>query len=250
MPTCSEKVQGAFYRHFHRWGGIVARKPYQTISAAVVISFLLSLNLFVGEVREEVEQDKLWVPQESEGVDAKKKYEALYGTQYRRNSFIFTTSPPGGNVLTAAVLQEVARFETAALTKVYAWEGRRGSLDAGNVSYASLCPRPGIGADHAATSAAGCISAFNDPLELWKKADGTYDLSHTDAQILATANSGIGVDSTLFPPGRTVSVDRTFGGIVRDASGQITSAKALQLFITLADYKQGGPNPNPNPALT
>jgi len=248
MPTIAQKVQGGFYRAFYAWGGFVARKPCLVIVCSFVLSLLLGSHIFWGTVENEVEQEKLWVPAEAESQDAKRDYEALYGRQSRRNSFLFTTVPRGDNVLTRPVLEEVARFASVLTEQMYAWEGVKSrdleSLGLGNVSYASLCARAGlVGANHSATSSAGCVS-FNHPLELWRRANGSYDFAYTNAQILATVNAGRGADPVLFPlaSDRTVNVDAIFGGIERDASGTITKAKAIQLVLSLADYSQGTDN--------
>merc|ERR1719183_759067 len=60
---------------------------------------------------QEVEQDKLWVPQTAAAIDDKNRYDAVFKTTSRRNIIYVTTKPWGGNVLPSSVLAEVRRFD-------------------------------------------------------------------------------------------------------------------------------------------
>lgn len=185
-------------------------------------------------ITQETRQEKLFAPQDSQGVADKSKYDALFGVASRRNLVYFTTIMNGGNVLTSSVLAEVHRFDSMARNiYVYAYKERRkwDDLDGGNYSFADVCVKALSG---------GCAS-YADPLELFARSDGSYDFRLTDSQILDIVNSGRGLDPQLFPPGsnRTLNIGAMFGGITRDTTGRITSAASIALTYSLIDGDPG-----------
>ena len=72
QDRASQAVQLAFYRTFYRWGHFVARKPKCVIFTSLILAVLLSTRLLLSfsgkeqfELPQELEQDKLWVPQKA-----------------------------------------------------------------------------------------------------------------------------------------------------------------------------------------
>jgi len=226
----SSRVQSAFYRAFYAWGMKVGTKPKTTIGLSFIVTFLLCLRLlaaFRNPLPEETRQEKLFAPQNSQGVADQERYEATWGMSSRRNVVYFTTQPRGGNILTSSALAEVQRFDAIVRDQLWAtqFKNKKDWEPVGNQTYRTLCVK----------AADGSCQVRGFPLELFYRVDGSYDFNFTDAEIAAIVNSGKGIDPTLFPPdsNRTIAADTVFGGITRDSSGQITGAASVKITYNL-----------------
>eukprot|EP00325_Prymnesiales_sp_UTEX-LB-985_P009703 CAMPEP_0174694160 /NCGR_PEP_ID=MMETSP1094-20130205/789_1 /TAXON_ID=156173 /ORGANISM="Chrysochromulina brevifilum, Strain UTEX LB 985" /LENGTH=1057 /DNA_ID=CAMNT_0015890313 /DNA_START=102 /DNA_END=3275 /DNA_ORIENTATION=+ len=240
MDSCTRAVQSKFYRGFYNWGHLVARKPCTIILISVVVCLAFSARLFSvfrNPLPSETEQSRLWVPQDAQAIDDMNRFEASFSKFYRRNVVVFTSSTPGGNVLTSAALTDMLHFDTTVKNELFAWKGEDDDLDLGNVSYSDVCAQTASTSHPNATS---CIS-FGHPLELWQKLDGSFDFAYSDANLAAQVDSGKGIDTTLFPPSsnRTVDVGSIFGGIQRDSNGHIMSAASVRFTYLLKEADNG-----------
>uniref|UniRef100_A0A7S2IXU5 SSD domain-containing protein n=1 Tax=Haptolina brevifila TaxID=156173 RepID=A0A7S2IXU5_9EUKA len=242
-PRCSKAVQSAFYKTFYNWGHFVARRPCMVILCSVVLCLALCARLFTvfrNPLPAITEQDKLWVPQDAPAIDAKDRYEAIYQNTFRRNTILFTTSPPGGNVLTKSILEEIRRFDLTVNHELYAWGGKGGdALSKGNVSYEDVCAKSQT-AFGANSTAPNCV-LFGHPLELWYRVGGIFDFDFSDEEIAAQVESGRGIDERLFPlnSNRTVNTASIFGGVTHDSAGHITGAKAISFTYLLGEAIDG-----------
>lgn len=210
-----------------------------------MITLLLSARFFMSFAGDkfplpaELEQDRLWVPQDAPAIDAKAKYDAAFSTTFRRNVVYFTTSPPNGNVLTTSVLSEIRRFDALVNSNVTAYTLDRPVWSADDTETPTTGRDGGVAIqDVCAEGASGGCQTFGNPLDLWYRvAPAEYDFDFTDEQIAAQVNSGKGIDEFLYPADsdRKLNVEAAFGGIERDANGDIVSAKAVQLTYLLAE---------------
>ena len=238
LESVSATVNGGFHRTFFKWGSFVGRNPCCVIWTTFLICLLLSARLFMSfggsELPQESEQDRLWVPQDSVGIDEMHKYEATFSSAYRPSTVIFTEKS-GGNVLTSSVLAEALRFDRIVRTNLTARQYDEVDLIHAPVSYVSICGRTDVDAgDNTSATCVGHVSGHG--LELWYSTSmGDFDFSYSDAQIAATVDSGRGIDPTLFPPGgRSVSVESIFGGIERDPiTNAVVSARSVRLTYLL-----------------
>lgn len=238
MTKCNP--QAAFHKVFAKWGAHIGRKPYHVIGASAAIALILIATIFPRlPLNTETEVQNLWVPRGAQALDDKAAYDAVFASknkEFRRNLVYFTTSPPGGNVLTASVLKEVRRFDLMVNDNLTASEGRRGADLTGTVGYSDVCAKSTSRFGGENSTAPNCL-LFGHPLELFYRVGGVFELDKTDAEILAIVNSGKGIDASIYPPdsNRTFDVEAAYGGIVRDASGAIVSAKAITIQYLLDD---------------
>lgn len=238
QTKCSSAVQSWFYNTFYAWGLIVAKFPKSVITGSFLLATICSLRLILAPanaIKTELRFERLFAPQDSQGIADFERYTESFGFGSRRNVVYVTTQTQGGNVLTSSVLAEVQRFDNIVRNELYMYQYKYedGWTANQNISFDDICLRgtpPG---------SSPCLNQ-QDPLELFKWANGTYSFGYSDTQILDIVNSGVGIDSTLFPPAsnRKVPVDAIFGGIERDASGRITSAAALILTFTTLDGEE------------
>ncbi|KAL1528326.1 hypothetical protein AB1Y20_009680 [Prymnesium parvum] len=238
MSSCQAKlsasVQSWFYSVFYKWGLIVAKSPKKVIAISLFLAFLFSLRLLMAPSQPlptETRQEKLFAPQDSQGVEDYERYRDTFGYGSRRNTVYITTQPHGGNVLTSSVLAEALRFDSIVRNELYMYQFEYDSkwTEKKNYTFSDICVR--------GTTNSLCLNN-QYPLELFQWANGSFSFGFTDAEILDIVNSRKGIDPELFPPAanRTVSVESVFGGIQRDATtGRITSAASMQLVYTIVE---------------
>ena len=214
---------------FTSWGRFVARRPCSVITGTLILSLLLMSRLFMARrnpLPTETRTEKLWVPQNCEAMEDKERYEEAFGLGSRRNSVYFTSASEGGNVLTAAVLSEVARFDTMVRNDLYAEKyGTRSMAElepTSPVYYADVCVR--------SSESVGCSEGgAASPLSLFQLADGGFNLSLTDAQIAAVVSSGRGLDAGVWPAERaSLQPESVFGSVGYGPGGQVESAEAVR----------------------
>jgi len=263
--TCSQAVQGAFYKTFYKWGHFVGSRPCLVILLSFIIALAGSARLIIAAavpgngIPSIVEQDQLWVPQTAQAITDKASYDAIFSTTFRRNTIYFTTSPPGGNVLTKDVLAEVRRFDAMVNEQLNAthikagrnWDpvstenrAMKGTMKP-MAAYEDVCAQStmSFGRNLSDPNDAGppnCI-LFGHPLELFYRVGGIFDFDFTDAKILEIVNSGKGIDKELYPDtsNRTFNVEASYGGIEKDADGKIISASAIAYSYLLDEAPEG-----------
>lgn len=271
--ACSAAVQRAFYDAFYKWGHFIGRRPCLVAFVALILGLFGSLRLVMAFIPGNglpsvVEQDQLWVPQQAQAVSDKQKYDSIFTNTFRRNTVYFTTSPPGGDVLTSSVLKEIRRFDLMVTTQLNATaigSGARGTElhDAKGhvaVEYNDVCAQSSVplGRNLSDPNDEGGIPCilFGHPLEafyrvggvddgeprdpLWLPGDFVFDF--TDEEIRSIVTNKRGVDKTLFPDSsnRTINVEAAFGGIVRDpTTNAVLSASAVAMTYLLAEHPEG-----------
>ena len=273
QEKASRGVQKKFYGCFYNWGSFVARRPRLVILIAALLGIAGSVRLLLAfrfPLESVVEQDQLWVPQTAQAVTDKERYDAAFSSTFRRNTLYFTTSPPGGNVLTSEILEEIRRFDLTVTEKLnataYASSGTRyAELEEGVMedngkaaTYNDVCAKSDTSfgqniSDPEDTGAPGCV-IFGHPLEafyrigggvprapLWLPGDFVFDFSEDEIRDIVT--SGRGPDTTLFPESsnRSINVDAIFGGIEKDSNGRVIKARSVAFTYLLDQAPEATP---------
>eukprot|EP00753_Platysulcus_tardus_P005631 PLAT13548.1.p1 GENE.PLAT13548.1~~PLAT13548.1.p1 ORF type:complete len:988 (+),score=491.43 PLAT13548.1:88-2964(+) len=206
-------VEHNFYRAFSTWGRIVARRPW----TVTIVSLVIALSCLAGfsQFRSVSETDKLWIPQAAQALKDQKVYNSFFGAGFRREKFI-AVRRDGGNILNLETILEISRFDAA----IRNFTIERAEKEVG---FQDVC----------APACEGCTQCLiiGHPLELWYKLQGTFDFSgiQDDNDVVTRFDSQRGIDEQLFPANssRQISLDGLLGGVERDSSGRLVSAKAI-----------------------
>ena len=125
----------------------------------------------------------LFAPQDSEGFHDMNRYKDTWGyAQTRISELIVTTKVKGGNVLTASVLKEAQRLDSLVSDHVFASSGLTEDEPTGRQPFGRTYGRADLCYPRASRPACQMI---NSALELFYKADGTYNFEYSDAEIAA-----------------------------------------------------------------
>jgi len=224
----TECAQAGIRKVWYKWGFFVGRKPKTVIVSSMAVVLLCCLRLIlipvVGDLPSEERQEYLFTPQDSRGFEDMLAYDETWGAGSSGTQIYITTKTEGGNVLTSAVLTEIGRFADL-INKVAATSYGDEVFDKAYTREDLCYP----------ASARPYCPYINDPLELFVTADGNYNFDFTDEEIASIVQSGVGIDDTLFPPGRSLATDMMYGGRTYDADGTLVKAEAVRLNYYLQE---------------
>ena len=198
----SEAVEGFLQSGFYAFGKIVGERPATSISCSLVFAVLCFLGL--GSFTIEDRPDKLWIPQDTQAMDDRQKYE-VYFPSFVRVEELLITCEREANVLSRDCLSEaldmwddIERINVTVNNEIW-W------LDS------KLCvAQDGEGSD--------CF--IKSILGAWNYSYSTFE---ADSDYMTTLNVFV----------NTSGLSSYLGEITLGGEGNIVSAEAIRIFFLL-----------------
>eukprot|EP00163_Fabomonas_tropica_P015256 TRINITY_DN2787_c0_g1_i2.p1 TRINITY_DN2787_c0_g1~~TRINITY_DN2787_c0_g1_i2.p1 ORF type:complete len:932 (+),score=278.28 TRINITY_DN2787_c0_g1_i2:269-3064(+) len=213
-------VIDTFVRNRFKWlGAKLADRPSLFIIGALVLAMVCGAGFtqFTVENRNE----RLWIPDNSEAIGQQGVVKEKFGTGFRIEGFIATTSSNAGsiagavpnNVLTRKAVQDAMAVHQRVTAVTAQADGKTWDLNA-------LCFKQYAGGP--------CIST--GLLEYWSFDPARVAAITSDAEVLNTVNNGAARGSF----GNVLDPSTFLGGIRRDSNNRIISAEAFRItyFVT------------------
>ncbi|XP_070562444.1 patched domain-containing protein 3-like isoform X2 [Ptychodera flava] len=209
LQTCSNAIVTVLESVFYRHGKLVGKYPWITIlfSVLVAMGFAIGMLNFVEENRRE----KLWIPMGSQSIDNLYWVNEYFSNDIRFSQFIIEDR----NVLRPAVLQAMLELDKSVK-----------SINASGVDWETVCYKV----------AGQCLS--NSLLELWSFNE-TVIVNLSTNDILDMINTGNLTSPVYY---NQLDIEKLLGGITRDGSDRIISARATIMNFLLEDNREYDPD--------
>ena len=159
LSKFSNKLNQKLEDYFDSWGKFVYKKPWLVILISLLVIPAFGYGFFLHN--EEEDGIKLWVPQNSRGINDKDKANELFESDARPTTVYLTHKEPGKNVIDLEVFKEIQKFDTRLKNEVE-YEGE---------TYEDICTRP--------TPESPC-DVSSHPLEFYEKEPNVYSIEDTN----------------------------------------------------------------------
>jgi len=207
VDTYANFVDALFADAFAKTGLFVGAKPLRSISFSLFILILCCMGFmnFYSENR----NDKLWVPQDTQGQDDKKLYESFF--QGSRMQFALLEAKESDTMLSKTLLQDAMTIyeQIHALSVI---------VDGEAESLSSLCIKDYRNGDP-------CL--VNSVLDNWMYNSSALGSENNDTTILTTINAANEEEDL-----------KNVLGHMQTSNGDITSAQAAMIFFFIEDNRK------------